>query len=902
MATFGLFTRQEQKEKVATAQRSHALPVERLRALGLAGVKQMNPKAHHPMMEPEGPKRAQVYILGEAPGESEDEEGQPFVGESGQMLRPLIPREHRGKIRINNIVRTLPLLRKGDGGKLSRKPIPTEIECHRPSLEEDIEQAKPKVIIGTGNVPLHWVLGDGFSTITVCRGRRFPVKIREHRCWYYPVVHPAYIIHARNRDQNEKKTDEERVPPEEWERSLKWDIRRAFDDLEEGKAEEPEVTPPDVEELLKPVKCYTGEKGDAEVKEIVTFLGRMSLSKGAVGSDIETNRKRPYERGAKILTVSVGTMEEAIAFPIDHPQSKFTTKQRQRIVDALRAFYTSDAPKVFHNTIFDLEWLAWFYGSDMLRAGGFWHCTMQEAYSLDERWAGHSLNFLCAVEFGLHLKRLSQGKKTNSTIGLFTTEEGEIDRKELERTDILSVLKYNGLDVVFCHRLHRRQVARLKEEGQYSFYKKFQARRVATIVNAQMEGLVVNRPEVIRWGKELGEKERKVILEIKQLSEVRDYEKRYGEFSPTSNGHLVKIFKDLLGRKEGQRGTKYSTDKKVLADIKKGGKGAKLASLLLDMRKPAKLKSTYVDPLDITMERTVVFPDGKLHGQFNTTSTDTGRLSIEDPSLQNFPKRDSGSREIRSVVGCPPNHVILAIDEGQLEWRVLGMNSRDPVLVDSLFTGHDVHAEWAEKIIKRWDKTFKARGGVFKDFRADVKNQWVFPLCFGSSPYSCARNLEMPREIAKDLSEEFWHQLKRVKTWQREVIKGYEQKFYVECLSGRRRHGPMSYNMCINAPIQGHGSDMVVDAMNRISEKAQELDIPWLAPRLNIHDDLTFYVPKKKVEEALEIIVPEMLTFDYPWARGIPMLVEASVGEDWANMKEVGKFDGFKLGITKRAA
>ncbi len=903
-ASFGLFTRTEVKERVVSITKAHALPVERLRALGLKGVKRMNREARCPEMEPEGPQRASVYILGEAPGETEDAQGSLLAGEVGKMLRPEIPRRWREKVRINNVVRTLPPLRKGEKGRMTRKPTPTEVECFRPSLEEDIERARPTVIIGMGNVPMEWVLGAKFSSITVVRGRRFPVKVGKHLCWYYPVLHPAHILYAFNTDKADRSGDDEKTPPEELKRAFVKDMARPFRDLEEG-LPEPEVESGDVDEQLETVLCLDGSGGEADVKRIIRYLAELE-TKPCYGIDVEANRFRPYGEGAKLLTVSVGTYRSQLAFPIDHPQSRFTKEQRARVVNALRKLLLSPARKVAHNLATELEWFAWFYGREVLRGGGMWHCSMQQAYCIDNRQGGLSLNFLSAQRFGLKLKRISKGKKIQTSEGpllaLFAKEDDEIDRSQLEKTRLIDVLQYNGLDVKFCYKLHRIQLAELKATGRYNFYKQYQVRRVATVVNAQLEGLVVNRPEVVRWGKTLGGKARKVVEEIKTLPVVKEFEKRYGEFSPTSNPHLVKMFQEVCGRQEGRRGSKYSTDKRVLADIGKKGKGADLAKLLLAMRKPAKLKSTYVDPLDIKSEKPVVHPDGKLHGRFTTTRTNTGRLSIEDPSLQNFPKRDALDKAIRSVIGCPEGHVILAVDEGQLEYRMLGMHSRDPVLVDSLFTGYDVHMHWAERIVKKYDKTFIARGGNIKEFRSDVKNQWVFPLCFGSSPFSCARNLEMPDRIAKDLADEFWDQLKKVKKWQKKVMEGYEQNFYVECLSGRRRQGPISYNMAINAPIQGDGSDFVVDAMNRLSEKAETLGIPWLAPVLNIHDDLSFYVPRKKVDYALELIIPEMITFDFPYAQGIPMMAEASVGTDWYAMEEIGKFDGAKLGITKRAA
>ena len=124
----------------------------------------------HPKMGPTGAELPIVYILGEAPGKTEDEEGVQFVGDSGQFLRDRIPNEWIEYIRFNNVIRDWPIDRFGK----NRTPHPTEIECCRPSIERDIEQSQPAAIFGFGNIPLNWALERG--GIMTARGRKFPVK------------------------------------------------------------------------------------------------------------------------------------------------------------------------------------------------------------------------------------------------------------------------------------------------------------------------------------------------------------------------------------------------------------------------------------------------------------------------------------------------------------------------------------------------------------------------------------------------------------------------------------------------------------------------------------------------------------------------------------------------------
>ena len=142
-------------------------------------------KAEHiqsPKMPPSGSQNPLIYFLAEAPGEIEDEENKQLVGPSGDLLWPLIPPKIKVKSRRNNVLNCRP--------QNNRNPEDVEIECCRPRIVEDIEKTKPAVIFGLGAVPLAWANMPG--GIKLWRGRRFPIKVGSHTCWYYPMRHPAF--------------------------------------------------------------------------------------------------------------------------------------------------------------------------------------------------------------------------------------------------------------------------------------------------------------------------------------------------------------------------------------------------------------------------------------------------------------------------------------------------------------------------------------------------------------------------------------------------------------------------------------------------------------------------------------------------------------------------------------
>src|ERR1700754_39063 len=172
----------------------------------------------HPHMKPTGSKEPVIYILGEAPGKQEDATGKQFIGASGEILRARIPKQWRDQVRFNNVVRTRPVD--------NATPQRIEIECCRPSVERDIVATKPKVIWGFGGVPLTWAAKT--TGIQDWRGRRIPVNIGGHECWYYPMLHPSFLLRIR------KDWTRSRGPKaigSELERMFVFDIKNACADL-----------------------------------------------------------------------------------------------------------------------------------------------------------------------------------------------------------------------------------------------------------------------------------------------------------------------------------------------------------------------------------------------------------------------------------------------------------------------------------------------------------------------------------------------------------------------------------------------------------------------------------------------------------------------------------------------
>jgi DNA polymerase-1 len=235
--------------------------------------------------------------------------------------------------------------------------------------------------------------------------------------------------------------------------------------------------------------------------------------------------------------------------------------------------------------------------------------------------------------------------------------------------------------------------------------------------------------------------------------------------------------------------------------------------------------------------------------------------------------------------------VFLEADFGQIEARVIAMFSRDRVFTKALWERYDVHQEWAERLAHAYPARIGGQKNLkdketMKRFRTDVKNQFVFPLFFGATLRKASSELSIPMEVVKPIYDDFWKTFEGVKQYQDRMERDYKKKGYVECLTGRRRRAPLSYNQIVNSPVQGTASDIVVDGMNRLSETEEW----YLQANLNIHDSLVFEIDDDKLDDHVEVIVREMLNCRYEWIN-VPLTVEVSIGyENWQDMEPVGTF------------
>jgi uracil-DNA glycosylase family 4 len=808
----------------------------------------------HPHMEPTGSTEPLVYMLGEAPGEQEDQKGIQFVGKAGRRLRPLIPRDMEQAIRWNNCVRTRP--------KDNETPQLNAIECCRPSVAGDIEKTKPEAIFGLGAIPLNWATG--MTGITNWRGRRVPVKIGSHTCWFYPMFHPSYIERIQHQYGNDDTF------------AFNLDLERAFADVKHGL---PKPLVDTHEQALEGVETYFG--GQRDLDDVIDFLRSLDDEQIA-GMDFETNRSRPYFTGAKILSAAFATADRAVAFAMDHPQAEWTEKQRAVLDTEFKDMLLhSPCRKISHSLSFEQEWSAYFYGRKVVRAQP-WGDTLSQAFVLDERNWGKpgclSLEFLCLQHFGINIKKLSK-----------------VDRTKLEETDLDRVLPYNAVDARYHRKLFLTQETRLYHE-ELTHVAEEHMSRTPTMVLTQLEGIPVDQKEVKRLIVEFQDICDDIEDDILDLPIVKRFEEETGNyFRTTALEDITYIVKKFL------KVDVTSVDEETLKTIDHD-----ICRLLISWRKNYKVLSTYLTPVSVekldkdgywvpNVDKDGkplhhIFPDGKMHPITATAKTRTSRTSSEDTNYQNWPRRQAEGKKIRKVVRPGGRLKVVSADYGQIQARNVAMESRDKALIKVFTDRIDMHRDWTERIARKWPKWIKEGGKelardpkLFKAYRDRTKNEFVFASFFGATGASSAKRLGIPQRCGEELHDEFWDEFPGVRQWQIDLMKFYKREGYVTGLSGYRRRAPVSENELINTPIQADEAIIVTNAMTRLSKIGFQ-------PSMEIHDDLSWMMDERDIEKNLQdYIIPTMIDCPFKWAKIVPITIEISIGDNWLEKKEFNK-------------
>jgi DNA polymerase-1 len=361
--------------------------------------------------------------------------------------------------------------------------------------------------------------------------------------------------------------------------------------------------------------------------------------------------------------------------------------------------------------------------------------------------------------------------------------------------------------------------------------------------------------------------------------EARVYQLAGEEFNIGSNPQLQQIlFEKLRLPKTKRIKTGYTTDHNALAQLATTDPHP-ILDALLGYREVAKLKNTYVDALPKLVDKDT----GRIHAQFNQLITSTGRLSTQNPNVQNIPIRTETGREIRrAFVAAPEAEGLLVADYAQIEFRVLAHLAGDEALVAAFLGGEDVHATVAGMV---WGLP---PDQVDRELRARVK-MVTYGLAYGLSAFGLAQGIGIPPDEARALMDAYFERFGKVKAYLDGVVTQARRDGYTSTILGRRRYLPdlasdsrqrrqMAERMALNAPIQGSAADIIKMAMVAVDRAmtAEELASRMV---LQVHDELVFEVAPGEGDRLAGLVRQEMQGV---YQLRVPLEVSMATGRSWA--------------------
>jgi len=366
----------------------------------------------------------------------------------------------------------------------------------------------------------------------------------------------------------------------------------------------------------------------------------------------------------------------------------------------------------------------------------------------------------------------------------------------------------------------------------------------------------------------------------REAVEKQIYEVAGVEFNINSNPQLRDILFGKLNLPVIKRtSTGPSTDAAVLTELAEAGH--ELPTLLMEYRELSKLENTYLDALP----RLVNPRTGRLHTSFNQTVASSGRLSSNDPNLQNIPIRRELGRDIRRGFIPRKGWLLLAADYSQIELRLLAHLSRDPVFVEAFQAGGDIHRQTAALIfevpLEEVTSTMRSRAKTIN-----------FATIYGQGAHALSRQLAIEHAEAKAFITRYFERFKGVRNYLDSMVAFAREHGYVQTIFGRRRYIPelreRNFNIrafgervAANSPIQGSAADLIKIAMIRIDDalKTRQLQSKML---LQVHDELVFEVIPSELDQVKELVKHEM---EHAAELSVPLVVDLGVGKNWLETK-----------------
>ncbi|MBB6238902.1 DNA polymerase-1 [Pedobacter sp. AK013] len=529
--------------------------------------------------------------------------------------------------------------------------------------------------------------------------------------------------------------------------------------------------------------------------------------------------------------------------------------EAQAIVDEFKiVLENEEIEKIGQNTKYDILVLKW-YGVEVK---GKLFDTMLAHYLIDPD-TRHGMDVLSENYLGYSPISITK------LIGAKGKNQGT-----MRDVPVIDVVDYAAEDADVTLQLAHIFEPKLKELNAAKLAEEIENPLVYVLADIEKEGVRIDIETLKAYSKELETE----IIKFEQ----NVYDKAGVKFNLASPKQLGEVLFDKLQLDPKAKKTKtgqYQTGEDVLLAL---ASKSDIVQDILDFRQLQKLRSTYVDALPLMVNPKT----GRVHTSYNQAVAATGRLSSNNPNLQNIPIRTERGREVRKAfIARDENHILLSADYSQIELRIIAEISKEENMLDAFNKGIDIHTATAAKVygvsIEEVDGTQRRNAKAVN-----------FGIIYGQSAFGLSQNLGIPRKEAAEIIEQYFAQYPGIKRYMSDTMNFARENGFVETIMGRRRYlrdinsanqtvRGFAERNAINAPIQGSAADMIKIAMINIHKemKVQNLQSTMT---MQVHDELVFDVLKSE-KEAMKAIIQDKMANAIKLT--VPIVVEIGEGDNW---------------------
>ncbi|MDI1353940.1 MAG: DNA polymerase I [bacterium] len=460
----------------------------------------------------------------------------------------------------------------------------------------------------------------------------------------------------------------------------------------------------------------------------------------------------------------------------------------------------------------------------------------------------------------------------NYTPVSISTLIGKKGKEQLSMRDVEpeKITDYAAEDADVTLQLKEKFAPELKTNGLEKLFHEVEVPLIKVLAEIEREGINLDVNTLKDFSAQLQSDITAVDTEIQELGGTK-----FNVSSPKQVGEILFEYLKIVDKPKKTKTGQYATGEEVLSKLENAHP---IVSKILDYRELVKLKNTYVDTLPL-----LVNPHShRIHTSYNQVVAVTGRLSSDNPNLQNIPIRTERGRQIRKAfIPRDKDHVLLSADYSQIELRIVASMSGDKNMCEAFQLGKDIHTATAAKVFA------VAESDVTKEMRYKSKSV-NFGLIYGQGAFGLADNLNIPRAEAKELIDNYFKEYTAIRKYMDDQIAFAREKGYVQTLMGRKRwlrdinsaNGTVrsfAERNAINAPIQGSAADMIKVAMINIYKELERNKFKTKM-LLQVHDELVFDVYKPELE-MVKPIIEKLMCEALPL--NVPVEVGMGSGENW---------------------